>query len=669
MARLHAFRISACLITVLLAACGGGGGGGSSSVLPATAGQPAANGGTSAPAASVPVAFAIQIPTASTSSASRRPRYISAGTKSVVVTYAGSRQTADCTATCSLQLMVAPGAVSFAISLYDGTAGNGNALATGQTTTTIAAGQNNVVKVTFNGIVASVALALGSATVTAGTPASVPVTVSAKDAAGYTIVGPEPYANPIALGVDASTAATLSAAVLSAPSAPVTLAYNGSAGISALHVSANVPGTAVAPSSATLTVQSAPAAVASSAPAGVPARAATWYYYGLNGVNASIPASWMAAHTDYVESADDPKFGEAFKDAGGKYAAEYTDPAYVPYCFAPFTPGTKACAGQIGAYATDEGAWFHGADGTRVRRYVDDHFGYQEALNPGSASAQAAFHRTTTEILQNSPKLDFIYADESGGTYLGSDGTEMAGWFFGFNAAATEITTDAQFIPAEQAMLAAAARPIIINGVDPSTLLPSYNGTWIDSPNVAGQNFEGCYSDGNGVAGEAHNRWVNQSNALLMTYAHRRKGICMMFAPATPANRVYDLASWWMTYNDAYAVAAPISPTSDGLTVVPEYDIVPEQPRTSSTSDVAALRTAGGSYLREFAACYQAGASIGPCAAVVNPTSSAKPLPAFAARYTSALVLDDRSSFNGGTAQWTGAIPASLAPNSALVLR
>ncbi|MDQ6941132.1 MAG: hypothetical protein M3169_01295 [Candidatus Eremiobacteraeota bacterium] len=618
------------------------------------------------------MAISIAIPTATAISSRRRTRYVSAGTKSATVSFGSSQQMTNCTATCSLVFSVTPGSVTFAIRLYDDVNGTGHLLSTGQTTTTISANQSNTVNVTFVASVASVSIALGSAAVTAGIPATIPVTVTAKDAAGYTIIGSDPYETPIALSLDAAAAAALSTAAVSAPTSTVALAYNGNTSISSVRISANVPGTSLT-AAATLNVQPAASTPPPSAPApgSVPNHITTYYYYGINGINASIPAAWMAAHADYAEDdGDKVAHATAFKQAGGKYTVSYTDPAYVPYCFAPFSGPSATCRGAIGKDIVDESAWFHLADGTRVRRYVDEHFGYQEALNPASAAVQDAYRKTTQAILANGP-IDYFFADDAGSVYLGPDGTQMSGWFWGFNGPAVEITTDAQFIAANRKLLAAAAKPIILNGLTPYTMSPSYNGAWLDSPNVAAQNYESCYADDTGVAGDHSARWVNQSNSLLATFTHRALGVCMLMATPTPANRVYAVASWWMTYNEQYSVIAPYpaQPLPDGFTVVPEFEIVPRRPLTSASSDIAALRSANGAYVREFAACYQAGAPIGPCAAVVNPTSASVTLPRLTGQYTGALAVDDKSMYSGGKATWGGTVPATLPALSALVLR
>ncbi|HEV3085789.1 MAG TPA: hypothetical protein VGX96_01095 [Candidatus Elarobacter sp.] len=588
------------------------------------------------------------------------------------MTYGGARQTADCAATCSMTLQVLPGAVTFVASLFDHTGATGNMLATGQTTTTITSGQRNTVSLTFGGVVAKVTVSLAKTSVTAGTPATIPVTVAAQDAAGYTIVGSDPYATPISLSNDDTSGATsLSATTLANPSATATLNYNGASAISAVKLSAVVPGSAIVSAPATLAVQPAPQQ--QPPPGDVPAHTTTWYYYGLNQVNNDIPASYMVAHADYVEDgAYYPDHGDQFKALGGKYLVSYTDPAYVPYCYSPFTPPVQnPCIGAIGNHVADESGWFHGADGGRLHHYVDQEFQYQEALNPASQAARDAWTWYTQRTLNHSPKVDFFLADDEGGTFIGPDGTQTSGWFYGFNAGSVEITNDADFIKANQKMLAAALKPVFVNGYDPATRLPSYNGKWLDSPNVVGDEYEGCYTAeaGGNVAGDNNDKWAGTGNGILAVLAHNSKALCMMTAAATPSNRIYLMASWWMTYSEGSTIAAPERPTSDGYTVRPEYDIVPRQPRATATSDIHVLRSSTGAYVREFATCYQARTPIGPCATIVNPSGSPVAMPRLAGSYTRSLVVDDRSAYTGGQATWTGSMPAQLPALSAVVVR
>ncbi len=265
---MDAFRFSrwlfSCSLAALLCGCGGGGGG-SAALPPVTPAAPTSAG----PAQSVPFTIALPSPTA-TSGSARRPRYVSAGTKSATIDYAGQKQVINCADdACSGLLAVPAGQVTFVATLFDQFGGAGNALAQGQTNTVIVAGQPNHIQITFGGVVASLSMRLGTAGVPAGTPATVPVVVTAKDAAGYTIVGSAPYTSPVVVGDDDTSGATaLSATELDGPDAVTALAYDGSGNGATVHLSAHVADPSVTPASATLTITAKPSA--SPAPSAVP---------------------------------------------------------------------------------------------------------------------------------------------------------------------------------------------------------------------------------------------------------------------------------------------------------------------------------------------------------------------------------------------------------------
>jgi hypothetical protein len=221
----------------MLAACGGGG----ASLTPASHG-----GGQQTPTGrSVAVQFTIVLPQRTGSSAVRRPRYVSASTKSATVSVApatggspSAPTTIGCSATtCSGQVSAPVGSDIFTVKLFDQAAGAGNLLSTGTLTQTIVLDQANVVNVTFNGVVHSLAISLAPAAVTFGKASTVQVVFAALDADGNTIVGPGSYVdasgNPLTVTLadsDTSGTTSLSTHTLTAPPAtPVTLAYNGAA--------------------------------------------------------------------------------------------------------------------------------------------------------------------------------------------------------------------------------------------------------------------------------------------------------------------------------------------------------------------------------------------------------------------------------------------------------
>jgi hypothetical protein len=661
-----------CLAAVAAAGCGGGGGG-SAALPPVT---PPTGGPSSAPASLV---FSIAIPSGSgTSSAQRRARYISAGTKSATIAFGANRQTVNCTTMCVATLEASPGQQTFTASLYDQPNGGGNILSIGTTIATIVAGAQNVVSVSFGGVPAKLAVSLASASANAGSAAQIPVVVRAIDAAGYTIVGPEPYASAISVAVDdVSGATTLSRTTLTAPGDALTLNYNGAGSVSIVHVSASVPGIAVAAQSATLTIVPA-AAKPSPTPLPTPPPQAgafadhvrTHAYYGLNGINADVPAAYMAAHVDIVE--DDgytAPHADAFKRAGGKTAIAYTDPTYAAHCPPPFTAPAGKCGGQIAnLIPSDESAYVHDATGARVHRFVDNYFQYQEVFNVGAASAQHAYAQMVASILAASPLLDGFEADDSGSPITSNGGVFGSSLYYNFNAIGVEIPDDGSWIAGESAMLAAAGKPLMINGGDSATWGPAYGGAFLDLPYVSSQQFEGCFNNaGNYLYTDAENKFAKEEDGLIAVVAHRKSAVCFPTGDTSPAHRIYAYAAWLLTYDPMYSVYETDVPMSDGEALYPETLLVPAQPRATAT-EIGQLRQ-GGVFVREFAACAIAAVPIGPCAAVVNSSAGATAaVPALSTAYGHQIVLDPQSHYHGGKANVVAGVPASLAPGTAAIL-
>jgi len=227
---------SALALCVLLAACGGGG----SSNIPAPG-----NGGATVPQGQSKVAMTVKIP-APSSSAVKQPKYVSASTQSIVLkngsttigTFNTTPTSAGCSAvngatTCTFSFSAAAGAITLTVNAYDAQNGTGNLLSSGTVTQTLVAG-TNVIPVTMGGVVNSIAVSVGSTN--AGTAATVPVYVTAKDPDANIIIGPGNFTSPITLtdsdasgvtklAVNGGTAAAT--ATVKAPSDVVTLVYSG----------------------------------------------------------------------------------------------------------------------------------------------------------------------------------------------------------------------------------------------------------------------------------------------------------------------------------------------------------------------------------------------------------------------------------------------------------
>lgn len=200
------FRASLLAGVVMLAACGGGGGG-HSALLPVPQATTQSAGS---------ARFVITIP--KMSSTSKRPAYISPSTQSLtLVVKQGAttvvNQTASltptssgCTSTlastqCVLMISLAPGSYTATITTFDGAAGAGNILSSGQNIAfTIVAGQANTVALTLDGVPASYLVVATSSSVTGSMASGFAIAgidespqgfiVEALDADGNTIVGP-----------------------------------------------------------------------------------------------------------------------------------------------------------------------------------------------------------------------------------------------------------------------------------------------------------------------------------------------------------------------------------------------------------------------------------------------------------------------------------------------
>ena len=311
----------------------------------------------------------------------------------------------------------------------------------------------------------------------------------------------------------------------------------------------------------------------------------THAYYGLNDVNADVPAAWMARHVDIVEDDGfEAQHADAFKRAGGATAYAYTDPTYVPHCPPPFVPPAGLCEGPIGnLVARDESAWLHDARGARVHRFVSARFQYQEILRVGSPSARRAYARTTAAILAHSPLLDGFEADDSGGTITSGDGRFGSNLWGDFYAPGVEFRTDAEWIAGESAMLASAGRPVFLNGADPNWQ-PAYGGRFLDLPFVLGQQFEGCFNNGGGYRyTERDDAFRKEANGILAVQAHHKSAYCYPTGDTSPEHRLYAYAAWLLVFDPHWSVYEMTVAQVDGHALYPETELVPRDPQRTAT--------------------------------------------------------------------------------------
>lgn len=240
--KLHVTLLFAALV---LAGCGGGGSG--RAVAPSS-GTATTQGKTQSGT------FTLSIPTGSSSSAKvRYPQFVSPNATSVTLSMnGGTVQTFDVSATsalcttvagsrnCTLSFVAPLGSVAFVFTIYSGTNGTGNVLATGTDTTTVVLGTAFNISVAMN---ASIGTLMTSFTVnnvhgscpnspstfngiSEGCGGSATVTFTVADPSGATVTGTAPYATPINL-TTSDPSITMSPAQITAPGQTSTFTYSG----------------------------------------------------------------------------------------------------------------------------------------------------------------------------------------------------------------------------------------------------------------------------------------------------------------------------------------------------------------------------------------------------------------------------------------------------------
>jgi hypothetical protein len=316
----------------------------------------------------------------------------------------------------------------------------------------------------------------------------------------------------------------------------------------------------------------------------------------------------------------------------------------------------------------DETTYLHACDGSRARVRLGDLDGY--LMDQGSAGYRARLARYVADDVR--PQYDALFADD---VFAATD-------TFTHVVAAPCRRSFSEERSATFGAWKAAGLPIVFNGLGLAPddgRVSEHAVAALDGPNVVGGMYEMCLTafDEHTDHTLGHRRvdgaWRSVQNSHLAAIAHRKAFFCFAESPldgATAAgigDRTYTYASFLLAYEPAYSVLQEaLRSAPSGVPVYPESRLVALAPRSSATDDIDALRR-GGAYVREFQRCYVARVPVGPCAAVVNPSSSGSvpwPLPG----YRSALALGGGSIADGGHMNFLAPVPAALPPASAAIV-
>ncbi|HEX3468730.1 MAG TPA: hypothetical protein VHT05_11685 [Candidatus Elarobacter sp.] len=443
--------------------------------------------------------------------------------------------------------------------------------------------------------------------------------------------------------------------------------------------------------------------------------------------NEMVDVAWMGRHVDWNEvnalrEASD--VSRQLHAAGVKHVIVYTDPDLAPYCGTFPVPGgrfinsfllpagvredgTNPCSTSTedesaahihairGSYAHAFQHQSSNGDRLYVLAYPDDAKTKYEPFNIGDKDVQNAFTEVTrenagaTDVLQDDGGGDYNcepsygYCGHDAGYGRPSSGSpscahvDHAEWCYLFGATAVEW--DRRGSPsnprgAQQAFLDdavtltdASTQPVIANN---GGAADAYSMQWVRrATRLEGIMLENVWGD----ISEPH--WVNNANAALLYHALHKYVIEYFGGDGASPNVLTQLASHWIVYDPVYSVEAIIYnfPSGDGIEdgTFPEETVVPSVPLVAApaSNDVGAFRIAPHLYAREFAVCYDGGAPLGGCAAIVNTGAGAAPLPNLMRPYRRVLVQNTRTSwFRGGRPQWSNAVPREVAGGTGIIL-
>lgn len=231
------------------------------------------------------------------------------------------------------------------------------------------------------------------------------------------------------------------------------------------------------------------------------------------------------------------------------------------------------------------------------------------------------------------------------------------------------------------AMTARSPLPIMFNGLagyDKRESVPAIVDVVLRSPNAWGALCDTCFYGTRGY----RNVWlfthpvldVRLNGTMRIIAAH--KNVVMMNKQVTdPIERVRALAEIMLAYDpDHLWQEGDACGETSFVHACPEAGLTFYGPYKGYPASVADLEDPSGNYVREFARCYDGGRSVGPCAAIVNPTrSDAFRLPKFRNVYRHSLVIAGTALCNcygerGSVSENGPALPEAIPPVSGYVV-
>jgi hypothetical protein len=369
------------------------------------------------------------------------------------------------------------------------------------------------------------------------------------------------------------------------------------------------------------------------APARAPQHLLTADYFGGQAGTHVIPADRMASVTDWVETS--PHDTTTWRS--GMHVMFYTDP-------------NRQIENEP-LWTQDEAAFAHDCSGSRVSRMYPSRGGNgrQQFLMDPNSPAMRGVWRSYVQRYFNAGRFSAVFDDDAANlAYMDTSPCNAGSW--------VQASVDA---------IRSLGYPVVYNGLEPAF------GNDRISPAIAlnkvsiGGMMEDCYAERPRPPSGA--RWLTEEATELAMKRDGKLFFCygngIADAAASTDLRMYELASFLLTYDPQRSILWEHWATPSAVHVMPESAFVPIQP-VRHVLDADDMR-AGGVYQREYYRCYLQGRLLGGCDVVVNPSNSSASVPS--TRYHHALTISGSGIFDGGSVG-IGPAPQTLDATSAAIL-
>jgi hypothetical protein len=305
-------------------------------------------------------------------------------------------------------------------------------------------------------------------------------------------------------------------------------------------------------------------------------------------------------------------------------------------------------------YSSDETTFAHDCSGSRIHA---TNYPSHYLMDPSSSHLGQLWHSEVQTVTSSwGGVYDAIYEDLSDTiiyTTAKPCGFVQSNW----TAASNNLNS------AENA----SGIPLVYNGL--AVLVDHSDGSKSPSASIAlnatssGGMFEGCYTSSSPSELVGSEWLATEDTEIQMAQAHKTffcRGLANGDGAASVSVRLWQLASFLLTYDPNTSVLGESFATPGGFHVFPEMGLVATQPLVSEPGDISSLAQSGGAYGREYKRCYLSGHYVGPCAIAVNVLSyTTVPFP-WPTKYHHALFMAGEGIYDGGAVSTTGTLSTTM---------